>query len=91
MESSLAKLCGSLDQISRVREARLVLVSRCNPHAIDSCGVVSGIDRLEMPEVRLPAKVREEYRAICQTKFAPMTLKTNATFMMLKSAKTTNA
>ena len=37
-----------------------VLVICCNPHAIDSCGVFSGIGRLEMAEVRFPAKVREQ-------------------------------
>src|SRR4029077_19507415 len=37
------------------------------------------------------AKAREEYSAMGHTRVAPITLKTNATFMRLKSAKTSRA
>src|ERR1700747_149060 len=38
-----------------------------------------------------PAKVREEYSAMGHTRFAAMALSTNATLMMLKSAKKRSA
>src|SRR6266404_1640370 len=42
-------------------------------------------------ELRPPAKACEEYSAMGQTRFAPITLKTNATLMRLKSAKKSSA
>ena len=42
-------------------------------------------------ELRPPAKACEEYSAMGQTRFAPITLKTNATLMRLKSAKKSRA
>lgn len=41
--------------------------------------------------LRAPAKVREEYSAMGQTRLAASALRTNATFMMLKSAKKSSA
>jgi hypothetical protein len=38
-------------------------------------------------ELRRPAKAREEYSAMGHTRLAPIALRTNATFIMLKSAK----
>jgi hypothetical protein len=39
------------------------------------------------PELRPLAKAYEEYSAMGHTKLAPIALRTNATFIMLKSAK----
>src|SRR6202040_2486311 len=43
------------------------------------------------PELRPPAKACEEYSAIGHTRLAPIALRTNATFIMLKSANTRSA
>lgn len=42
-------------------------------------------------ELRPPAKAREEYSAMGQTRLAAIALITNATFIMLKSAKNKSA
>src|SRR6202140_5922235 len=42
-------------------------------------------------ELRRPAKAREEYSAMGHTRLAPIALRTNATFIMLKRAKKRSA
>src|SRR6266700_2891175 len=42
-------------------------------------------------ELRPPAKACEEYSAMGHTRFAPIALRTNATFIMLKNAKKSRA
>ena len=42
-------------------------------------------------ELRPPAKACKEYSAMGHTRFAPIALRTNATFIMLKNAKKSRA
>jgi hypothetical protein len=51
-------------------------------HAETAVAWTAGLDR---------ENVRDEYSAMGQTRFAPITLRTNATFIMLKSAKKSRA
>src|SRR5258708_38662520 len=52
------------------------------------CAEPAGI---AVAEFRPPAKACEEYSTMGQTRFAPIALRTNATFIMLKSAKNSRA
>src|SRR5260370_2786107 len=52
------------------------------------CAEAAGI---AVAEFRPPAKACEEYSAMGQTRFAPIALRTNATLIMLKSAKNNRA
>src|SRR5260370_37563512 len=52
------------------------------------CAEPAGI---AVAEFRPPAKACEEYSTMGQTGFAPIALRTNATFIMLKSAKNSRA
>jgi hypothetical protein len=68
--------------------AKWIRASRLNASHDTAWAEAAG---LGIGERDLGAKVRDEYSAMGQTKFAPITLITKATFMMLNSAKKRSA
>ena len=70
--------------IARRRASSQLAVSAGNPFYSEASGAITAA-------LRAPAKMFDEYSVTGQTRFAPITLSTKATFMMLRSAKPSKA